>query len=251
MTARFSFNSLEDPQTSAPAREPIPESVVCSMPLQIDCDVLMTSVLDEDAPAGIATIDGDEVFVPENYEPNYAYPLLVWLFPACGSNGRLERLMRMISERNYFGVAIPVVDSEQLEQQLQETFSRLRQSYHLHSERVYLMGIGESGTQALQTGLSRPALFGGIAAVSARWPETPRLLARFDELRGKRVLLGINEHDSAAIVADVMYAQQLLWSAGMNVSALASSADAEPHRSLLREVDRWVMQAIERPELVC
>jgi len=53
------------------------------------------------------------------------------------------------------------------------------------------------------------------------------------------------------IVADALYAQQLLWSAGLQVSAVASPTGADSQRSLLREIDRWIMQAIEQPELVC
>jgi phospholipase/carboxylesterase len=126
----------------------------------------------------------------------------------------------------------------------------LRRRFHLHTERVYLVGFGEAGSQALETGLSQPGWFGGIAALSAAWPEKQHLLARFNELRGRRVLLGIDERDDVSIVSDVMYTQQLLRSAGMHVTALASSAGRERYRNLLREVDRWVMQGIEQPEMV-
>ena len=37
----------------------------------------------------------------------------------------------------------------------------------------------------------------------------------------------------------------------MQVSAVASPAGADSQLSLLREIDRWIMQAIEQPELVC
>jgi phospholipase/carboxylesterase len=159
--------------------------------------------------------------------------------------------MRIVSERNYFGVSVPLVDADAVEEQLFETFVRLRRRYHLHTERVYLLGFGDAGTQALKTALRRPAWFAGVSAISARWPESPRLLAQYDELRGRRVLLGIGETDSAAIVSDALYMQQLLWSAGMQVTALAVPAGGDADQSLLREVDRWIMQGIEQPELVC
>jgi predicted esterase len=164
---------------------------------------------------------------------------------------RLHRLMKIVSERNYFGVSVPVIDGDTVEEHLFETFVRLRCRYHLHTERVYLLGFGDAGTQALRTALRRPAWFAGVAAISARWPESPQLLAQYDELRGKRVLLGIGEADSAAIVSDALYMQQLLWSAGMHVTALAASAGGDTDHCLLREVDRWIMQGIEQPELVC
>ncbi|MGE5194257.1 MAG: hypothetical protein ACM3U2_17325 [Deltaproteobacteria bacterium] len=251
MKARFSSPAYDRPQNSAGRREPVPGEFILGLLPAIGWEAFATGVAEEVTEADLAPLDADEIFVPEHYEPNYAYPLIAWLAPPAGSNGLLKRLMRTVSERNYFGVSVPLTDPDQIEQILFETFRRLRRRYHLHTERVYLLGFGEEGTQALQTMLSQPAWFAGAAAISSRCPETPRLLARYNELRGKRVLLGVGERDSAAVVSDALYMQQLLWSAGMHVTALAGSAGRDADRSLLREVDRWIMQAIEQPELVC
>jgi phospholipase/carboxylesterase len=193
----------------------------------------------------------DEVFIPDHYESNYAYPLMVWLQTTTWPRGGFERLMRMVSERNYFGVALPVVDPDRVEEQLQATFARLRRRYHLHTERVFLVGIGEAGTQALATGLGQPDWFGGIAAISSPWPTASRLLARYDELRGKRVLLGVDDRDDGALVCGVELAQKLLWTAGMHVTTVSCSNGGKTCPGLFRELDRWVMQSVEQPELVC
>lgn len=254
MTARFSSESFDHPQCPAYGGEPGPAETVAAPLPSAACEVLTRDLLASAACADSEAVDVDEVFVPEHYEPNYAYPLIAWLSLPGRSNGRpqrLHRLMRMVSERNYFAISVPVTDPDRIEEQLYASFIRLRRRYHLHTERVYLLGFGDAGTQALETGLRQPDWFAGVAAISARWPDSLRLLARFDELRGKRVLLGIEESDNAPLVADCLYMQQLLWSAGMHVTALASSDGANGGRSLLREVDRWVMQAIEQPELVC
>jgi phospholipase/carboxylesterase len=145
-----------------------------------------------------------------------------------------ERIMRMVSERNYFGVALPIVDTNRVEEQLQAAFTRLRRRYHLHTERVFLVGIGEAGTQALATGLGRPEWFGGVAAISSPWPDAPRLLARYDELRGKRVLLGVDDRDDEALVCGVERAQKLLWTAGMHVTTLSCSNGGKSCPALFR-----------------
>lgn len=251
MTARFSSQSFEHVASSVHQRETASDEFEPGIVPLIDSD-LSTDHLPEEAVEDDNRVEiAGELFVPEHYEPNYAYPLIVWLTAPDAPCGRLRRLMRMISERNYFGVSVPVADPDDIDQQLFETFGRLRRRYRLHTERIYLLGFGDSGTQALATGLSQPAWFAGIAAISARWPATPRLLARYDDVRGKHVLLGIEEADEPPVVSEVLYMQQLLWSAGMNVTALAAPAGTEPARSLLREVDRWIMQTIEQPELVC
>ena len=254
MTARFSPELLaprRSSQSSVARAESASESIAHALPPSASCDVL--PVLPVGAGTdGIASLAADEdIYVPESYESNYAYPLIVWLVPPEGAELRLHRLMPMISERNYFGVAMPCRDVAEIEERLPLLFGRLRQQYRLHTERVFLAGIGASGTDALVTSLSHPHWFGGIAALSARWPETPQLLRRFSELRGKRVFLGVDSGESASVIADALYAQQLLWSAGMQVSAFASPAGADRLPSLLREIDRWIMQTIEQPEMVC
>jgi phospholipase/carboxylesterase len=249
MMIRFSSDAFEQSSDSVGPASGTPQAIV---PLAEPGCELLTSVEVAGATHMEATaLEEDGLFVPEHYEPNYAYPLLVWLLPPSGGQGRLKRLMRMVSERNYFGVSLSLADTDNAEEQLFETFLRLRRKYHLHTERVYLAGFGETGTQALQTALHQPDWFAGVAAISARCPDSPRLLSRFNRLRGKRVFLGIDERGNAPVVADSLYMQQLFWSAGMQVTALASPPGADCRRSLLREIDRWVMQAIEQPELVC
>ena len=45
------------------------------------------------------------LFVPLHYEPNYAYPLIVWLHGAQDDERQLKRVMPFISLRNYVAVA--------------------------------------------------------------------------------------------------------------------------------------------------
>src|SRR5689334_12243455 len=73
-------------------------------------------VFASDAPVGsqiesghYAAIRGSHptaLFGPLHYEPNYAYPLLVWLHGAGDDESQLKRIMPLVSLRNYVGVAI-------------------------------------------------------------------------------------------------------------------------------------------------
>ncbi len=188
MNTRFSSNLFEQPQDldlqtpGRRARSPfaglIPSTGSEVMTARLAPEM---SLLNEPAAEPVAeeAAGNDEVFVPDHYEPNYAYPLLIWLQTTGWPPRGFDRIMRMVSERNYFGVALPVVDADCMEEQLQETFARLRRRFHLHTERVFLVGIGEAGTQALSIGLTRPDWFGGVAAFSSPWPTAMRLLARY------------------------------------------------------------------------
>src|ERR1700712_4835076 len=45
-------------------------------------------------------------FVPQRYEPNYAYPLLVLLHPRGGDEQQMVRSMPAMSWRNYVGLSL-------------------------------------------------------------------------------------------------------------------------------------------------
>ncbi|HTI52403.1 MAG TPA: hypothetical protein VL475_15675 [Planctomycetaceae bacterium] len=196
------------------------------------------------------TVDAaDEVFVPDHYEANYAYPLLVWLVPEAAPKGNLKTLMRRISERNSFGAVVRVNGDSALDDRLVRTVAGLRRRYHIHSERVYLAGSGTEATQALALGLARPEWFGGIVALSPHVPLGPRMLSQFDALRGKRVFLATTEDDRQQIDR-LQKMQRLLWSAGLSVRACTCDAPEQDDNGLLREIDRWMIQAIEEAATV-
>ena len=104
------------------------------------------------------------VFVPENYEPNYAYPLVVWLHDAGRSERDIVDVLPHISMRNYLGLALrgtapadPRVDNEgreltgyrwsrsqrmrlMFQDELYASVRQMRQDFHIHTERVFLAG---------------------------------------------------------------------------------------------------------------
>src|SRR5258705_9905211 len=46
------------------------------------------------------------LFAPQHYEPNYAYPVVVWLHSDGGDERQLLRVMPHISKRNYVAVGV-------------------------------------------------------------------------------------------------------------------------------------------------
>src|SRR5580698_11026646 len=78
-----------------------------------------TRVCDDDREFPAPQAHPCGVFVPENYEPNYAYPLVVWLHDAGRSERDIVDVLPHISMRNYLGLALrgtnpadPRVDNE-------------------------------------------------------------------------------------------------------------------------------------------
>ena len=44
------------------------------------------------------------LFAPMHYEPGYAYPLIVWLHGTGGDQRQLQRVMPLVSMRNYVAI---------------------------------------------------------------------------------------------------------------------------------------------------
>jgi phospholipase/carboxylesterase len=201
------------------------------------------------------------VFVPENYEPNYAYPLIIWLHEAGRSERDIVEVLPMISMRNYLGLALRGTArmygdaaggfgwsrsrnaALKLEEQLHASVRRMRRDYHVHTERVFLVGAGEGGTMAWDLFLTRPKWFAGIAVLGGRFPWGRRPLRQFRTLRGKHALI-VADGQNAPSPAQAEQVGRLLYAAGLEVAVRAPASGRPASRPLFRQLDRWIMRSI-------
>jgi phospholipase/carboxylesterase len=202
------------------------------------------------------------VYEPRGYEPNYAYPLIVWLHGSGGNERDMLGVLPMISEQNYLGVSFrgtssahdmlpgayrwpdPAEDVADFETVLFETVRDVRRDYHVHSERVFVAGFDDGAVMALQLMLRRPEWFGGAICLAGRFPTSPHALARFRDLREKRVLIAAGARDPISPPCHTIDAGRLLHAAGMNVSTRVVDAEHEATPTMLRQIDDWVMDGI-------
>ena len=207
------------------------------------------------------------LFVPENYERNYAYPLIVWLHEAGRSERDIVNVLPHISMRNYLGLALrgtakahPRTNADgsvsqgyrwsrserakiAFQDELHASVRRVRQDYHVHTERIFLAGSGDGATLAWDLFLARPEWFAGIAAFGGRFPWRRRPLRHYRELRGRRVFLAADAHDPDGLSKGEEIAS-LLYSAGLDVVLRCHLPKERWPQSLFRPVDRWIMEAI-------
>lgn len=220
------------------------------------------------APAPATTVTEESaIYVPDSYEPKYAYPLLVWLQTEPRDAHSFARTMARISDRNYVGLNLDLsahlgqtedreefaarLASEQysLEQWVRTEITRFRRTHHVHSERIYLVGQGWGAMAALQAGFARPDWFAGVIACDVGFPQIPHLVRRFRDLKEKRVML-VSTNPSEQL--EQRRFQRMLHTAGMRLCARNYTAPQQgdlPQR-LLRDIDRWVMMDICRPQCV-
>ena len=201
------------------------------------------------APPARSGAEIDGLFLPEGYEPTYAYPLLVWLSTVPVSPCEFERRMRAISERNYLGVCIPVSPQAEVADvalQVQNVVCAVRRDYHLHSERIILAAAADAAALSLEVALRHPAWFGGVVSLGA--PPTARcLLAEAGQLRGFRAFLGGTPGNDWPALKQT---ERILWTAGLNVRLWQWSEGSRIPANVWRELNHWLMAGIENEATV-
>src|SRR5262249_18542815 len=130
------------------------------------------------------------LFLPSDYQPKYAYPLVVLLHADGADEDAAARLAPQLSRRNYIAAcprgpvslgpgstgrpasgwpADPQADGSPL-----EVVAHARREYHVHSQRVYFLGVGEGATVALRLALATADQVAGVVALNGRMPEPAR-----------------------------------------------------------------------------
>jgi phospholipase/carboxylesterase len=203
-------------------------------------------------------------FLPTGYEPNYPYPLLVFLHNHGGSEEQILRLAPRLSRRNYISIALrgpyPLglrTDGRpgyswgleggsdvMLEEYVFHAIEQTRRHYHVHSERIYLAGFCEGATLAYRLGLLYPEKFAGVISLNGCIPRRGGPLLRLPHVRQLRVLIG---HGIANAIVPISLARndfRLLYTAGLSVRMLTYASNHRIHRDMLRDINRWIMKQV-------
>lgn len=195
-----------------------------------------------DRPYTRALDSGAEVFVPEFYESNYAYPLVVWL---PGSAGEFDARMWEISPRNCLGLQLPAedagLDAAALNDRIRTHVTQLRQTWHVHTERIFVAGSDAAAEPALHAFLDKAEWYGGAIAIRGRFDPSlrSRIPFRNPELRGKRLFL---TGSTAAGMNDLAQAGRVLSLFGMEVSTRGYDQDGPA--TPLSDLNLWLMESV-------
>jgi len=228
-------------------------------------------------------------FIPQRYEPNYAYPLLVLLHGRGGDEQQMLRSMPAMSWRNYVGLglrgpeviarrdreaghgwgpafarpnpargrlapepydpaafrrrlhcgAVGPVDA--IEDGVFGAVRQARRSLHVHSERIFLVGVGEGAAVAYRLGLSYPERFAGVVAINGWVPGGFRPLARLEAARALRILVVHGEWNGRAPVQAARRDVATLRAGGLRVAFQSYPCAHRLTTPMLADVDTWLI----------
>jgi phospholipase/carboxylesterase len=201
------------------------------------------------------------LFLPSDYQPKYAYPLVVLFHADGGDEDTAARLMPMLSRRNYIAacprgtVALGCGlngrpgfawgDDVRADDYLLAAVAHARREFHVHTERVYLIGVGEGATAAYRVGLAMADVVAGVVAINGRMPKpSGRPLFTLQAMRGLRVFIGHGTNNPVVPVAEARRARRLLHSTGAEVHFQSYATTHRVHPDMLRDVNRWIMDAV-------
>jgi phospholipase/carboxylesterase len=241
----------------------------------------------ETTNAGAGTLV-ESTFVPQRYEPNYAYPLLALFHGRGGDDQQMVRSMPALSWRNYVGLSLrgpepwvrrgrvegygwgsdfarpdrkapptPSTTSEAeivrrrldgavdsfdlLEDGVFSAIRQTRRALHVHSERIFLVGIGEGAAVAYRLGLSHPERFAGVVAINGWMPGGFRPLGRLKSCRELSILVVHGEWNARVPVRAVRRDVAALRAGGLKVAFQSYPCAHRITSPMLADVDTWLI----------
>lgn len=254
--------------------------------------------------ASIADISGGDLaeafYVPQPYEPNYAYPLLVLFHGEGEDEQRMVEMMPSLSRRNHIGLSLRAPETvsrqdkiqgyswgsafgrpnsrrrnrddavnpssliveqasdleifrsfmeksghdpvESLNDSVIAAIKRARTNLHIHSERVFLVGVGQGAATAFRLGLSHPEKFAGIVSLNGWIPDGFPALLRYQACRRLRVFIAHGCANSQFSYHQASRQARMLRNAGLKVSFSPYPTDERIGKKMLIDVDHWLIK---------
>jgi phospholipase/carboxylesterase len=197
---------------------------------------------------------------PIHYEPNYAYPLLVWLHGAGDDQRQLRRIMPHVSLRNYVAVGPRGVVAESNgcsyrwpseENSADASWSAVQESieiactqYNVDSNRIFLAGLNDGGTMAMRLALSQPERFAGAASIGGVFPQNCAALSRLNLLRDLPLLIMRGLESTDYPEERLCEELRLFHAARMQVHVRQYTCGDDLMEPMLRDLDLWLMERV-------
>ncbi len=199
------------------------------------------------------------LFAPMHYEQNYAYPLLLWLHGPHDDERQLQRIMPLVSMRNYVGAAprgtqeLPPqgyhwgdiqLSQGEAEQRVFDGIEAACEKFNVAGQRIFLAGLDDGGTLAFQIGLRHPDRFAGVLSLGGPFPLNRQPLTRLAEARSLPLFIAQGRESERYTVERTCEELQLFHAASLSVTLRQYPCGDELNTQMLCDVDHWMMEIV-------
>lgn len=199
-------------------------------------------------------------FIPQGFERNYAYPLVVYLHDRCQNEGRIDQVMPSISTKNYVGVSVAAPKSAfegdvwgQDPSTIQasrlgvlEAIETAKRRFKINAQKVFLIGHGSGGTMAFRIANSDPEKFAGIASINGAFPGNHSPLSQLKLARHLDIFWAHYQTSDRFTESDLCSEMSLLHTAGFNLTVRQYPFGDRKELSpvIFRDINRWAMDLV-------
>jgi phospholipase/carboxylesterase len=201
------------------------------------------------------------LFMPLHYERNYAYPLIVWLHGPGDDERQLQRIMPLVSMRNFVSIGPrgtrPYTASEsghtwpEPDEDLSDTEERVFdcldfacQRLSISARRIFLAGYQCGGTLAFRIGLKYPHRFAGILSLGGPFPTGNTPLVNYDQVRLLPLFIAQGRRSVLYPAETTCHELRLFHAAGMHVTLRQYPGGDELHAQMLHDMNVWIMELV-------
>jgi phospholipase/carboxylesterase len=201
------------------------------------------------------------LFTPLHYEQNYAYPLLVWLHGPYDDHRQLNRVMPLLSMRNYAAIGprgtCMYGDDQRgyhwgnhdnavlaAEQRVFECIDVAIEKLNIAPHRIFLAGFESGGSMAFRIGLRNPHFFAGVLSVGGPFPLGQSALSNLNRARRLPLFIAHGRDAENYPVDRVCEELRLFHTAGLNVSLRQYPCGEELTTKMLHDMDVWIMEHV-------
>lgn len=201
--------------------------------------------------------------IPQHYEPEYAYPLIVFLHGQGENEHQIDDVVASISLRNYVCLGVrgtqaqdPLqnpngfqwvhtpVQTASATQRVFDAIDDAKTQFKISDERIFLVGVGVGGSMAIRIGLSHPRRFAGVVSMEGSFPTGNSPLMQLEAARQLPILLLCGRESTFVTQDRVCETVCLCHAAGMHLDVRLYPG-CDQHASLMfADVNRWIMTRI-------
>jgi len=204
------------------------------------------------------------IFVPENFQSRYAYPLLILFHGRGGNEEQVLRTVPLISRRNFLGASVRGPETigargdggtacgwaegspADCAGAVADAVRLLRRQHNIHPQRIYLVGMNDGAAAAYRAAFALGDQVAGVIAINGTLPRTQGKLPLFhlDQVRRQRVLICQSTTATTVEDLDVLRDRKLFYAAGAEVAYRRFRSVAAVPPEMLRETNRWIIDQI-------